>query len=182
MNNTILNLDIYDTHNLKTVSVLDISVYDPKLIISNPSLEITPPGFSKISVVFAPNSLNTYNSNNIGLTTACDYDNLVVLPDGIWTLKYSINPNVTLFIEKSYLRTANISCRYQKAFLDFIMKDRDIISKEANRRKLRDVSLLIDGAISAANLDQPDNAMELYNQASKVLDHLYQSDCKNCNY
>lgn len=177
----LLDINIVDTHNIKTIAVSDHSAYIDNSAIQNPVLEITPPGWGKVATMFTPKGVNTYNSNNVGITNNCDFDNLVAMPDGIWKFRYSIFVNIDNYIEKFYLRTTNIQCKYQKAFLKFIGTcDDSTIDKDKNRKALRDISILIDGAVAAANKYDDLLAMDLYHRADKLLDKLIKSKCHGC--
>src|SRR5688572_19115909 len=99
-----LNFDIIDTHDFKTLGVLDTSWYNPDIKIETPTIEILPPGYTfAASPFFMIGALNVYNSNGLGITKASCEEELVQLPDGIWKVKYSICPNDKLFIEKFFL-------------------------------------------------------------------------------
>lgn len=175
-----LDLNIIDTHNNLTIGVADASTYDPDIPIANPSLEVTPPGgFSKVTLPFTPKSINTINSNLAGITIACDYDSLMVMPDGIWTFKYSIKPNLTNYVSMYYLRTTDIECRIQRMLLDNLLDEGDPVLKEATFEKILDVQLLVDGAIASANKGSTQLAMDLYNKAVKILDNINQK-CNSC--
>lgn len=178
---TKLDLNIIDTHNNLTIGIADASTYDPVIPIANPSLEVTPPGgFSKVTLPFTPKSINIINSNLAGITIACNYDELWVMPDGIWNFKYSIQPNLTTFVSLYYLRTTDIECKIQSAILKNLVGDGDPLPKESQLKQLLDVQLLVDGAIAAANKANTQLAMDLYNKASKVLDNIMNQKCNNC--
>lgn len=177
---TNLDLDIHDTHNSLTIGVADASTYDPAVTIANPSLEVTPPGgFSKVTLPFTPKAVNIINSNLAGITFSCDYDNLRELPDGIWTLKYSIKPNLTTFVSKYYLRTSLIECRIQNMLVKNLLDEGDPTKKKMQLDNILAVRLLVDGAIAAANKGETQTAMDFYTKASKVLDNM-NSKCDHC--
>ena len=114
-----LNFNIIDTHDMKTLGVIDTSWYNPDIIIETPTIEITPPGYKySASPFFMHKALNVYNSNGFGITKASCEEELIDLPDGLWKIKYSICPNDKLFVEKFFLRTDRIQCRYTQAFLN----------------------------------------------------------------
>jgi hypothetical protein len=101
-----LNFDIIDTHDFKTLGIVDTSWYNPDITIETPTIEIQAPGYVySASPFFMVKALNVYNSNGLGITKASCEEELVDLPDGLWKIKYSICPNDKLFIEKFFLKT-----------------------------------------------------------------------------
>lgn len=171
-----LDLDIRNTHNIKTIAVADASVYETNFIITAPSLEITPPGFPKISLPFVAKSVNIFNSNNLGITNCTNPDLLSSLPDGIYKLKYSIQPAITNYVEKSFFRIDVLKCKYTKAQLSVDLNcDK---CDENHKRILQRVRLLMDGTIASANECDEYSAMKKYQQASKLLDSFKNCECK----
>lgn len=172
-----LSFDIIDTHDFKTIGIVDTSWYNPDITIESPTLEILPPGYvSAVSPYFLPKALNIFNSNAVGITKASCEEELVDLPDGIWKVKYSICPNDKLFIEKFFLKTDKLQCRYAQAFLtlDFNLDFDDSLKK----KKLEEIELFITGAIAAANDQNTKLASDLYQKASNLLDSF--GSCGSC--
>lgn len=182
MSKTILDIDIIDTHNNLTIGIADASTYDPNIPIANPSIEITPPGgFSKVTLPFSPKSINTINSNLVGITISCDYNSLRELPDGIWTFRYSIKPNLTSYVDRYYMRTAIIECKLQGLLLKNLMNDKlDSTKRDQNLKSILDAEILIEGSISAANRADIQTSLELYRKADKLLDIISDKNCNNC--
>lgn len=180
MNATVLDLDIMETHNTKTIGILDISVYDPAIAVQGATLEVIPPGFNKIAVLFTPGALNILNSNNVGITNACSFQELLPMPDGIWQIRYSIQPADRHSFHKDFMRTTLLECRFQNAFLQSLLGAKHDVSKKIDRKKLQEVSLLIQGAIAAANKNNPGLAMDFYHQASDLLHTLTAQHCDRC--
>src|SRR5690606_27776149 len=90
--------------------------------------------------------------------------------DGIWKVKYSICPNDQLFVERFFLKTDQIQCRYEKAFLSLDLKLPSDSDEEKKKRKdLAEIEFYIQGAIAAANDKNAVLAIELYNKADKLL-------------
>lgn len=172
-----LNLDIIDTHDFKTLGIVDTSWYNTDIVVETPTIEILPPGYTvAASPFFMIKALNVYNSNGLGITKASCEEELIELPDGIWKVKYSICPNDIIFIEKYFLKTDKIQCRYTQAFLSLDLNTCDNQVDKSNRKKLDEIEFYIDGAIAAANDQNPKLASELYNKADKLLSK-YFSQC-----
>lgn len=171
---TTLDLHLVETYKLGSIAFADISSYSGNP--TNVSFEITPPGFSKINVSFTPRVVNIYNAYNLGITT--DEDAVVYLPDGVYTMKYSVAPNATVYVEKSFMRVAYIESLYKRAFLQVDTGcDCNSDSKAKLKKQLRDIKLLIDGSIAATDDCDYSMATRLYKQAFLMLQNLELCEC-----
>lgn len=164
-----LSFDIIDTHDFKTLGIVDTSWYNELITVEDATIEIIAPGYTyAASPFFMIKALNVYNSNGLGITDpSCGEQ--VDLPDGLWKVKFSICPNDKLFIEKFFLRTDKIQCRYTQAFLSLNLGSNSEQSK-AKRDQLREIDLYITGAIAAANNQDAKLANDLYQKADRLLD------------
>lgn len=167
-----LDLDILRNHSTKRIVITDESLYG-EIVPSNATLEITPPGWSKITVPFTPNSANSYTSVNLGLSC----DEYVPLPDGIYHLKYSVFPNSTNFVEKTFMRVDKLICKYGKILLN-LQLEKDCGVKGTDIDKINNIRMLIEGAVAAANDCDNDLAYMLYDKANCLLDQIKKCDCE----
>lgn len=170
---TTLDLQLIDTYKLNQIAFADSSVYNSTP--TNPSFEITVPGYSKINVTFVPGVVNIYNPVILELST----DNTsMYLPDGVYIVKYSVNPNTTTFVQKSFMRVGYIDSLYKRAFLQI---DNDCECNPNKRKELkdqlRDIRLLIDGSVAALDNCDTDTANELYRRAYKFIQNLKLCEC-----
>jgi len=182
-----LNLNVVSTHDPKTLGIADTSIYSAAP--TGVTLEVTPPGFGKYAITtFNPSSVNIFNSNHVGLTSTLVTDELVPLPDGIWKLKYSVDPVAKSFIQKKFFRTDQIQCKYYSIYLAVDLSDCDSESEyclpRSGRRpdqeeKLREIEFMINGAIAAANRGEDVLAMDMYRRADRMIDRF--NVCKTCN-
>lgn len=173
----ILDITLVETYNLYYIAITDISEYPPNWNIQNVSFEVTPPGFLKINVPFTPKSTNYYKSSHLGITCGVDED-CVPLPDGIWKMKYSIKPNSTYWVEKSFMRVNQIRCDYGEAFLKVDLLDECSKNKKQLKDKLQQINILIEGSVAAANACDFERATKYYEKAKFMLDN-FNKDC-NC--
>lgn len=179
MDQPILDITLIPTYSLKTMGIADISVYPTGYNISNPTIEITAPGMKKIAISFIPKTVNIINSNTINLTCVLSISQLASLPDGIYTLKYSVNPVQTNFVEKSFMRVDNLECKYAAAFLYLDLDDdsfKDIHKEKI--KKLKTVRMFIDGSVAAMNECDANLAFKLYKKAQEMLDAIIDGECK----
>lgn len=173
-----LDLNIIDTHNNYTLAIADVSIYDGTPI-TNASIEIIPPGFNKVSLPFQPRAMNTFNSNDVGITCVADTSQLVELPDGFWQVTYSINPNSTVFVNYYFMRTEVLQCRLDNLLLLTLMNYKGL-DKTKRERDILDIQILINGSIGAANRLDRNTAIQLYHKASDMIDKLKNTKCSDC--
>jgi hypothetical protein len=177
-----LNFDIIDTHDFKTLGIIDTSWYNPDITIETPTIEILPPGYTyAVSPFFMVKGLNIYNSNGVGITKASCEEELIDLPDGLWKIKYSICPNDKLFIEKFFLKTDRLMCRYTQAFLNLDLSNCDTPVQKQKKEKLDEIEFYITGAIAASNDQNAKLAHDLYQKANKLLTRYMESNSLHCS-
>lgn len=175
-----LNFDIIDTHDFKTLGIVDTSWYNPDITVESATIEILAPGYVyAVSPFFMPKALNVYNSNGVGITKASCEEELKDLPDGIWRVKYSICPNDKLYIEKFFLKTDKLRCKYNQAFLNLDLKSEGE-DKSGKKMRLDEIEFYIQGAIAASNDQNAKDAQDFYNKADKLLNK-YNSDIGFCS-
>lgn len=165
-----LNFGIIDTHDFKTLGIVDTSWYNPDIVVETPTIEILPPGYTiAASPFFMIKALNVYNSNGLGITKASCEEELIDLPDGLWKVKYSICPNQELFIERFFLKTDKIQCKYEQAFLNLDLSYPSTEVEQQKRKKLDEIEFYIKGAIAASNKQNAKLSSDLYKKADKML-------------
>jgi len=107
MSQHILQLNIGDTYNEGVFIVEDISIYTPLLPVSTQSLQITPPGYTTPTVIIPTTQHFKFVLNacslGIALPGGCS-DRCPNIPDGIYSLYYSVSPNTQVFVGYQYLR------------------------------------------------------------------------------
>ena len=166
-----LNLDflVLPTYTKYSLGIADNSIYpnDPPTVIS-PTLEITVPGgHNSVSIVFNIQDFNVLNSTMLGITSQGKEE---ALPDGIYTIRYSVTPSYINFIEKSFMRVNQLLEKYDEAFLTLEMMQCDLSIKRQQKVTLSTINFFIQGAISAANNCAINDAVTLYKKASTMLD------------
>lgn len=173
-----LSFNIVDTHDFKTLGVVDTSWYNPDITVETPTIEILPPGYTvAASPFFMIKALNVYNSNGLGITRASCEEDLVDLPDGLWKIRYSICPNDKLFIERFFLKTDKIQCKYDQAFLSLDLANLSTETEKRKRKDLEEVEIFLQGAIAAANNQNAKLASDLYKKADNLLSRFGSCNC-----
>jgi hypothetical protein len=165
-------LDLYmlDSYQLDTIMIADTSQYPSNFTISNATIEITPPNYSKVAISFEPRGVNIFRANDLSIDCS---DDCVTLPDGIYKVKYSVTPNTTNYIEKQFIRVEEIRQSLRNAFAA-VQFDTNILDTESKalKEKLRDADFLISGAIAATANCDIQSAYELYKKAEEILNKI----------
>lgn len=174
----ILDLMLIDTHSSKSIGISDFSQYPVNYNIVSPTLEITASGFSPVTVAFEPNSINIFTSNNLNIT--CEGEAIQDIPDGIYTIKYSITPAYIYFVSRSFLRVDALQEKFDTAFMKLDILQCDGPLRKQREEELNSIYYFIQEAIASANKCAPDLALKLYKKADKMLDYFIKNKC-NCN-
>jgi hypothetical protein len=172
-----LNLDILviPTYSTKTLAVLDISTYPDSPAVTSPSIEITPPGFDAIEIVFDTEEYNVFNSEDLGITDTGE--DLVPIPDGLYTLTYSVTPASENYVTKTIMRVDQLQQEFDKTFMKLDMMECDSAIKKQSKAELNTIFFLIQGSMAAANNCAIETANKLYQQAFKQLSYFNKKNC-----
>lgn len=170
-----LDILVISTYNVLTLAIADASTYpDDPPVVTNPLIEIDVPGFGITVLPFVVDDLNIFTSSSLGITEA-GYDQ--ALPDGIYKLKYSIDPAITNFVEKTILRVDRLQEKFDNAFLQLTMMECDRALKTQSSVTLNTINFFIQGAIAAANNCAEYESNKLYAQADNMLNSFLKSNC-----
>ncbi len=170
-----LDLLVLDTHNPQTLGIGDLSFYPTGKPIVEPTIEITPAGWPKVALDFTEKQVNIYNSLNLGIT--CADEDLVNLPDGLYTVKYSIAPSYKNFVTKTFMKVDRIYEMLDSAFLKNDITHCDSRLSEKNKLFLEEIEFYINVAIAAANQCANKAAIEAYSKALKLIKTYNNNNC-----
>jgi len=182
-----LFLEIPDTANPRIFRVVDTSIYTSLIPVIGETLEITPPGFNTPMIIHPSNENFSLalNACSLGLQTHnCD-NSSDVLPDGIYIIRYSVNPNVNVFVEYNHLRVTQFINRYNQKLCNLEMAacEPNADVKE-QLKQLRLIKSFIDAAkVKVEDCHENQEGMDLLLYAQKLLmklDGLKCSDSKCC--
>jgi hypothetical protein len=108
-----LSLEVPDTNNCSVLRVLDTSIYDPHVPVTCNKLEITSPGFNEPVAIDVISGFNLIlNGCTLGIQSGGCGTVSERLPDGIYTIRYSVSPNDKVFVQYHYLRVCMITNKY----------------------------------------------------------------------
>lgn len=173
----VLDITIFDSHNINLLVIGDSSTYPSGFNIVNPTVQITIPGYGPKTIAFTERTINIYNSNDLGITCDVDVCDLSALPDGIYTIKYAIAPAYKWSVTKNFLRVDNLYAKFDEKFLNLEMFNCDSQLKRAVKLQIDEVEYYIQGAIAAANRCANELAIELYQKALSLVNRLKEK-CK----
>jgi hypothetical protein len=170
-----LDILVIPTYNSLTLGIADASTYPESPAVESPTIEIIVPGFSTVVLPFNINDFNIFNSTSLGITSVGD--TLLPLPDGVYSLKYTVAPAYLNFVDKSIIRVEQLQEKFDNAFMQLDMMQCDLAIKRQSKVELNSIYYFIQGAIAAANNCAVDTANKLYNQANKMLTNFINQGC-----
>ena len=177
----ISQLDIYIEKilNSKLLIVKDASYYNSDVAVTNAKLDLQYPNSNEyVNIPVGKNFSYIINSNTIGLTNVTNSEALSDLPDGIWTIKYSICPNDELYVEYTFLRNIKQLIKYHNLFCQIEIDKCNKKQYLEDLKKIREIKDLIDAAqYLADDCGKYEKSIELYNEAEEMLNE-FTNDCK----
>ena len=99
------------------------------------------------------------------------------LPDGLYTMTYSVTPAYTNFVTKNFMRVEQLQEQFDAAFMSLDMMECDRAIKQQAKVELNTIYFFIQGSIAAANNCAVDTANKLYIQASRQLANFRKNNC-----
>lgn len=168
MTNNTLDLLLIETYSASTIGIADISIYAPTYTVpSTLQIEITPPGFAKVTVDFTTKNANIYRALDLGLTCT---ETCMEMPDGIYEVKYSTPAPKIASITKYFIKVDRIKNVYMNKFLSVDMECNCTTEKNQKLKKeLQKVNMLIEGAVAAANQCDLVTSKSRYQKAESLL-------------
>jgi len=170
---TTLDFLVPPTYNKYTMGVMDNSTYD--VVPTAPKLTITAPGFDPVDVVFVPDVMNIIDSLDLELTAIGE--DLLPLPDGVYTILYTTDAVPTYSLEKNIMRVDKLQEKFDEAFMQLDIMECDKAIKMQAKVDLNTIYFFIQGAIAAANNCAILEANKLYLQATKLLNSFTRNNC-----
>lgn len=171
-----LSLEVPDTNNCSVFRIFDTSIYDEHVPITCPKLEITSPGFNQPVVIedIVQGFNFVLNGCTLGIQTSGCGSTSERLPDGIYTIRYSVSPNDKVFVEYHYLR---VCMTLNKYFNELCKLEMAACEPTADIKEQLEELRLIKSFIDAAKAkveecDDLQEGMELFMYAQKRLHKL----------
>lgn len=176
-----LALEIPDTLNTKILRIEDYSDYSENVPIECQKLEVTCPGFFEPVVItdLEPGFIVNLTACKLGLQLYdCDINQLSI-PDGVYSVRYSLSPSSQVNVEYKYLKASSLLQKYREILcsipLDGTQPDEDT---EAQLKLLNEIKTYIEAAkIKVETCHDVNKGMNLYNYAKTLLGKF---NCSNC--
>jgi hypothetical protein len=170
-----LSLELPETNNVKVLRITDTSLYADDLPIGNATLRIIAPGFNLPVVIEAVPRFNYVLSGcTLGLQRHGCGEHVMPIPDGIYTIRYSVSPHDKVFVEYSHLRTVQTMNKYFNLLSQLEMagcEPEPDVKEKLN--ELRLIRSFIDAAKAKVEYaHEPEAGMELLLYAQKRLNKL----------
>jgi hypothetical protein len=175
-----LSLEVPETNNCQVFRIFDTSIYDEHVPVTCPKLEITSPGFNEPVVIDVVQGFNlVLNGCTLGIQTSGCGTTSDRLPDGIYTIRYSVSPNDQVYVEYHFLRVCQTNNKYfnELCKLELAACEPTADVKE-QLAELRLIKSFIDAA--KAKVEQCDDlqeGIELLFYAQKRLQNYSSSGC-----
>ncbi len=174
-----LSLEVPDTNNCSVFRIFDTSIYDEHVPVTCGTLAITSPGYNQpVSIEVLPHFNLVLNGCTLGIQTSGCGTTSQRLPDGIYTIRYSVSPNSEVFVEYHYLRICQTNNKY---FNELCKVELAACEPEPDIKEQLDELRLIKSFIDAAKAkveqcDDLQQGMDLFMYAQKRL-HKFGSYC-----
>ena len=168
----ILSLEIPTVSNCGLLCIKDTSQYSSELAVDCEELLITLPGFS------VPVLIKVNKGFDMCLT-ACILALQKIecrtvqqdIPDGIYVIRYSVSPNLKVYVEYNHLRVTALLTSYYKVLCQLnVQACQPESQKQALLSEMSFIKTIIDAAVANAEYCQSSaQAMQLYNYAKQRL-------------
>lgn len=168
----ILSLEIPTVANCEIFTIWDTSQYSSVVPVDCSELLVIPPGFNSPKLIeIKENFKMDFNACAFGLQTVQCNTTRSSFPDGIYVIRYRVQPHDKSYVEYNHLRITTILQMYYKKLCDLDIKPCD---PSSDRKSLIDQMEFIKTLIDAAKAKveychSPSEGMELYNFALRKL-------------
>lgn len=175
-----LSLEIPETNNCQVFRIFDTSLYSDDLEVDCGTLQITSPGFNEpVSINVLPGFNLVLNACTLGIQNSDCGQISQNLPDGIYTVRYSVSPNNKVYVEYYYLRTCQTLNKYFNYLCQLEMaacEPQPDVKEQLN--ELRMIKNFIDAAKAKVEYcESPQQGMELFMYAQKKLQRFGENCC-----
>lgn len=178
-----LAIDIPDTACENTLRIVDVSIYDSLVEFDCPRLDIYLPGFSEpiYYTDLTEGFIKNLSTQSLGLSAQENPINN--LPDGLYTIRYSVSPNTLVYVQYYHLRVTYLTNVYYREICKIQMQACEPTAEQIERMKdLRYIKMYIDAAKAKAEYcHSPKQAIEMYTYAERLLAKYQSGACVSCN-
>jgi hypothetical protein len=180
LHRNILDFEILETGNLKTLVFVDSSQY--YTAPESPLLEVYLPGFNKYLLTnVVASQVNTFNTSTLGLNESLNINYLQDLPDGVWSFRYKICPYQFVYVDKKHMRVTYLMSKLAQLYNEISLDGCSCPDRVDAyiQKQLTRIHMLIEGSKGIVNIDSV-KAFRYYQLANRLVDELLKKFCKNC--
>jgi len=180
-----LDITYHNTYNCKTLRIEDNSIYDDKFEVKNSILEIKAPGQNCFTFFDLKKDWKSITLNCASLKLCCTKQpcKLTILPDGIYEIKFSIDPNIKYMVEFNHMRVCKLMSNYIKLIGLYLSNKTSNTNKENEEieKEFTAIKDIIDASVYAVE-ELLDNSLgiDLYEQASKRINDINNGNFTGC--
>jgi hypothetical protein len=179
-----LGLDIPDTACDNILKIVDSSAYGQGMTPTCLRLDVTVPGFTNPAYItedLTPGFTVNLTAIDLGLQPTSNTV-LATLPDGLYTVKYSVSPNDKVYIEYYHLRMTSLLTKYFSEICKIQLATCEPTAEQKQKMDdLRYIRMLMDAAKAKAEYcHATTQAVDMYNYACKLLAKYQTGCCLTC--
>ncbi len=168
-----LLLNIPDIQTSCVLRIEDISIYSEFMPYVNPLVKIKVPGFNDCVTIseVEKNFILNLSACALGLQTEDCGTEFNDIPDGVYVISYSQEPNDKLFVEYNHLRLTQINNDVKEKWCELRLSACEPIPEVAEKIKhLQFIQSLLDASKAKVEFcKEVEEGMVLYNYAKKLL-------------
>ncbi|MCJ7690527.1 MAG: hypothetical protein MUO60_14575 [Clostridiaceae bacterium] len=168
----ILSLEIPTVSNCGLLCIKDTSQYSSELAVDCEELLITLPGFSVPVLIKVNKGFDMCLTACILALQKIECGTVQQdIPDGIYVIRYSVSPNLKVYVEYNHLRVTALLTSYYKVLCQLnVQACQPESQKQALLSEMSFIKTIIDAAVANAEYCQSSaQAMQLYNYAKQRL-------------
>ena len=176
-----LDINYIKSSNCRTLTLYDTSIYQVDQPVTNVLLEIRPPNKGCFFIFKLTHPWCSKTFTCIDFDVCCESDTTTCLSDGVYEIKYSVDPNVTTIVETQHLRVYQLMSIYIATISKFFYKKYDLSKADVKRIEEEFIQIkdLIDSAVYAVEEGfDIETGMYLYNKANERINKL--NNGNNC--
>ena len=167
----ILSLEIPTVSNCGLLCIKDTSQYSSELAVDCEELLITLPGFSVPVLIKVNKGFDMCLTACILALQKIECGTVQQdIPDGIYVIRYSVSPNLKVYVEYNHLRVTALLTSYYKVLCQLnVQACQPESQKQALLSEMSFIKTIIDAAVANAEYCQSSaQAMQLYNYAKQI--------------
>jgi hypothetical protein len=174
-NKHILSLEIPTVSNCNLLCIKDTSQYSSELAVDCEELLITLPGFTVPVLIKVTQGFDMcLTACTLALQTIDCGTKQQEIPDGIYIVRYSVSPNLKVYVEYNHLRITSLMTNYYNVLCGLnIQACQPEYKKQELLNEMNFIKIMIDAAVSNAEYcSSSAQAMQLYNYAKERLNKI----------